>query len=295
LTFQDLIAANLSRVARWHPEGLSEWSPLEWAGAMAGEAGEACNAAKKLKRIDSQIANINHEAGRSLTERETACRQIAKEVADTIIYGALLVSAVGQDLAVTVAEVFNKKSKEYGFPEHLPLPTALVPPRDERLTAAEAYLVMLQRELRAASEEQTRIVIKLGKLREQLIQAGDSPYVSPPDPTVLGVPRETEWEHMPQRIQRKRTKGWRMPNGAIYVGRGTQWGNPFRVDPLGIDPLTREQAIARYRYEIVQMNGGVVGFNRFWVQQKLRGKDLACWCPLAQPCHADVLLELASG
>lgn len=37
---------------------------------------------------------------------------------------------------------------------------------------------------------------------------------------------------MPERIQRKRVKGWRMPLGAVYVGRGADWGNPFRVDLL---------------------------------------------------------------
>jgi len=57
---------------------------------------------------------------------------------------------------------------------------------------------------------------------------------------------------MPKRIQRRRTKGWRMPEGAVYVGRPTKWRNPFVV-------------------------GEVHG-----------------WCPLDQPCHADVLLELAN-
>lgn len=33
----------------------------------------------------------------------------------------------------------------------------------------------------------------------------------------------------PKRIQRKRTGGWRMPEGAVYVGRGSKWGNPFVV------------------------------------------------------------------
>ncbi len=95
---------------------------------------------------------------------------------------------------------------------------------------------------------------------------------------------------LPQRIQRKRTKGWRMPASAIYVGRGTQWGNPFRA---GL--LSRQRVCELYRYEIVQHNGGVIGFNSCWVAQHLRGKDLACWCPLDQPCHADVLLELANA
>lgn len=101
----------------------------------------------------------------------------------------------------------------------------------------------------------------------------------------------------PKRIQRKRTKGWRMPEGAVYVGRGTQWGNPFRVGSPNTDNYmtwNREDAVDRYRYEILHMNGGVVGFNQCWAESHLRGKDLVCWCPLDQPCHADVLLELAN-
>jgi hypothetical protein len=83
-----------------------------------------------------------------------------------------------------------------------------------------------------------------------------------------------------------------MPEGVVYVGRGTQWGNPFKV---GVRDRDASQCVAAYRYEIVQKNGGMVGFNRFWVVHHLRGFDLACWCPIDQPCHADVLLELANG
>ena len=81
-----------------------------------------------------------------------------------------------------------------------------------------------------------------------------------------------------KRIQRRRTRGWRMPINTIYVGRPTRWGNPFRGD----------RAIVVEKY-------------RSWLRLKidadpkfldtLRGKDLACWCPLDQPCHADVILE----
>lgn len=40
---------------------------------------------------------------------------------------------------------------------------------------------------------------------------------------------------MPQRIQRQRTRGWRMPQGAVYVGRPTKWGNPFKIGgPSGL-------------------------------------------------------------
>lgn len=98
---------------------------------------------------------------------------------------------------------------------------------------------------------------------------------------------------MPKRIQRKRTKGWRMPEGAVYVGRPTKWGNPFRVIPGETNGSTL--AVGRYRRWLEE-----VKFRGFFPHRvpsqvgELRGKDLACWCSLDQPCHADVLLEIAN-
>lgn len=89
---------------------------------------------------------------------------------------------------------------------------------------------------------------------------------------------------MAKRIQRKRTKGWRLPANAVYVGRPTQWGNPYSVTLAG-----RTAAVERYRSLLAEHPGA-----KAWTMS-LRGKDLACWCPLDQPCHADVLLELANG
>jgi uncharacterized protein DUF4326 len=98
----------------------------------------------------------------------------------------------------------------------------------------------------------------------------------------------------PVRIQRKRTKGWRMPGGAVYVGRPTRWGNQFRTD----DDLGQG---LEWDHETV------VELHRLWITapwmtaslpyllEPLRGRDLVCWCPLDQPCHADVLLELANA
>jgi hypothetical protein len=90
---------------------------------------------------------------------------------------------------------------------------------------------------------------------------------------------------MAKRIQRKRTKGWRMPDGAVYVGRPTKWGNPWKVDP----EHSLEKCLALYR----RLMGD--GLNNDEVKFHLRGKDLVCWCPLDQPCHADVLLEIANS
>jgi hypothetical protein len=90
---------------------------------------------------------------------------------------------------------------------------------------------------------------------------------------------------MPKRIQRKRTKGWKMPEGAVYVGRPTKWGNPHVHGG-------RALCVRMYRETI----GGNVWTspNKDDIRKELRGKDLACWCPLNQPCHADVLLEIAN-
>lgn len=120
LTIRFLQYINATRAKRWHKGGIEDWSALEWAGAMAGEAGEACNAAKKLKRIEDDIANINLEDGRSLTDRENASAKIVDEIADTVIYGVLLAERVGMDLEEAIRMKFNKKSEEYGFPERIP-------------------------------------------------------------------------------------------------------------------------------------------------------------------------------
>jgi hypothetical protein len=132
---------------------------------------------------------------------------------------------------------------------------------------------------------------------------------------------------MPQRIQRRRTKGWRMPAGAVYVGRGSKWGNPYRVGQCGeliwlemtldellvFDFAPRKEVIDGHEMtvrpvppntirkfpaaltidDVLRMYRGHLldkGLNA----RELRGKDLVCWCRLDQRCHADVLLDLAN-
>jgi len=119
MDIQQIFETNLSRCRRWHERGIEDWSPLEWAGAMAGEAGEAANAAKKLKRVETNMMSIN-ESARHYTTIVDARMQVAKEVADTILYGLLLMARVGVSSPEDVLrEVFNKKSEEYGFPERI--------------------------------------------------------------------------------------------------------------------------------------------------------------------------------
>lgn len=119
----------------------------------------------------------------------------------------------------------------------------------------------------------------------------------------------------PRRIQRSRAKGWRMPDGAVYVGRGSRWGNPWelkrhlngewwceaegprgRMGPFRTKAAAAVAAVIGYRHILTRVMAGAVepGFSQAeWAA--IRGKHLACWCALDQPCHADVLLELANA
>jgi hypothetical protein len=110
----------------------------------------------------------------------------------------------------------------------------------------------------------------------------------------------------PTRIQRRRTKGWRMPEGAIYVGRPTIWGNPFDWrewreawpfgsptpdpgrDTIDRDTWCKERAAEEYRLAL--LDGSIT-----LPVAELRGRTLACWCPLNRACHADTLLEIANA
>lgn len=111
----------------------------------------------------------------------------------------------------------------------------------------------------------------------------------------------------PKRIQRKRTRGWRMPAGAVYVGRPSRWGNLWQVGLANCGCRswgecscntfrceTAADAVEAFRSWLTELQR--LRPNRFEDYiAPLRGKDLACWCPLDQPCHADVLLTLSNA
>ncbi len=94
----------------------------------------------------------------------------------------------------------------------------------------------------------------------------------------------------PKRIQRKRIKGWRMPAGAVYVGRPTKWGNPITIANRAATPIG---AVLVFEYCLNVAE--VLAITPEDVRRELRGKNLACWCPLNKPCHADVLLKVANA
>lgn len=105
----------------------------------------------------------------------------------------------------------------------------------------------------------------------------------------------------PKRIQRKRMKGWRMPENTISVTRPGKYGNPFPINSLQrfVDAETGQEFEGR----IVDAKGSLAFFRKYAEERAskgaqwllpLRGKNLACWCADGAQCHADILLELAN-
>lgn len=96
----------------------------------------------------------------------------------------------------------------------------------------------------------------------------------------------------PQRIQLSRKKGWRLPPNTVVVARPSIFGNPYKVG--GIDHRTSERIIDAAHAVRLYIERGIPLALKPEIRSRLRGKNLACWCPLDAPCHADVLLELAN-
>jgi NTP pyrophosphatase (non-canonical NTP hydrolase) len=106
-----------ARARRWHPTPAQEFTGLEWAGAMCGEAGEAANVAKKLRRLELAIAG-NDASERPALPPELIAK-LGRELADTLIYMVNVASHYGVNLADVTVEAFNNKSIEMGFPERI--------------------------------------------------------------------------------------------------------------------------------------------------------------------------------
>ena len=124
---------------------------------------------------------------------------------------------------------------------------------------------------------------------------------------------------MPERIQRRRTRGWKMPPNTVSVTRPGKFGNPFSVKVYGLDVslelfanavkgewtrkpvehLPAAEADATYQLHN-EWRGRLDYLPEHAIRTELRGKDLACWCALpaeGQPdkCHATQLLEIANA
>jgi hypothetical protein len=110
----------------------------------------------------------------------------------------------------------------------------------------------------------------------------------------------------PTRIQLSRSKGWRMPENTVKVDRSTAWGNPYRVW-RDQDERQWYVSIDRQRWKVASKAKGLaLAVEKFRTDlmksslkalplSLLREKNLACWCEIGSPCHADVLLQMANA
>lgn len=99
----------------------------------------------------------------------------------------------------------------------------------------------------------------------------------------------------PKRIQRRRTKGWRIPPNSKYIGRGTLWGNPYRVKGPLVHPNERRaysnlDAVAMYRWAL---RTGRLPYNEADIRANFKGVEyIVCWCKPNEACHGDVILKI---
>jgi len=110
----------------------------------------------------------------------------------------------------------------------------------------------------------------------------------------------------PVRVRLSRKKGWKLPPNTVSVARPGRWGNPFSVVPDAEPGTPVGNGRGKQYIAMPSIPQAVAAFRR-WVEtdpagrklaeearEQLRGKNLACWCPLDGPCHAEVLLDIAN-
>lgn len=113
---------------------------------------------------------------------------------------------------------------------------------------------------------------------------------------------------MPKRIQLSRARDSKLPFRTVKVDRTTRYGNPYRIgEPIDMKQVRRwgweispegrrhvckasAEAVAKFRHALF-WDAAIHDF----IRNELGGKDLACWCGPDDPCHADVLIEIANS
>ena len=115
LTFDMVSQINRARASRWHPGFPDDdtWSIADWSNAMCGEAGEAANVVKKIRRHEDNLHGVGDP-----TEPELR-KMLAHELADVFLYLDLVATKAGIDLPAAIVEKFNIVSDRQGFPEKL--------------------------------------------------------------------------------------------------------------------------------------------------------------------------------
>lgn len=117
------------------------------------------------------------------------------------------------------------------------------------------------------------------------------------------------------RVQRKRTKGYKLPKNTVCVSRPNKWGNPMKLvgDTIYIDAGYRRKVLDKwvilcemsdiddmldFYFHIIRGTQFNDKDLQYWSDkfstydiEELRDKNLACWCPLSDRCHIDIILK----
>lgn len=113
---------------------------------------------------------------------------------------------------------------------------------------------------------------------------------------------------VPMRVQLSRVKGQRLPENTVKVDRSTKFGNPYRVGEAVDMKMARrwgwnispqgQKMVCTDAQQAVDCFMHALHWDEAmhdWLRQQLGGKNLACWCSLDQPCHADALMTIANS
>jgi hypothetical protein len=119
-------------------------------------------------------------------------------------------------------------------------------------------------------------------------------------------------EVKPKRIQRKRAKGFRLPDKTLCISRPGVWGNIYPVSEFGdlALPLFRNSLCGIWNPSLLDghpeaLRGKAYDLHCKWVGQFAqhpldvlrdilpRYHFIACWCRLDRECHGDIMLEVA--
>jgi hypothetical protein len=134
------------------------------------------------------------------------------------------------------------------------------------------------------------------------VSTGSAAAAAPLRPPRLGGEVNAQPAAMPMRVQLRRVRGWRLPPNTVKVCRPGPWRNPFVVGKHGTASgcvelyatmlsgclcIDVDRACVAAQKRLMEYAAGHIG--------ELRGKNLACWCRIGQPCHADILLRAANN
>lgn len=107
----------------------------------------------------------------------------------------------------------------------------------------------------------------------------------------------------PVRVQRSRQRKQVSPNGLpiVYVGRGSRYGNPFKIGeapPSRWIDIFEDSDIDKYSEKLLTREDCIYLYKKYMSLEMSefaecnKGLNVSCWCSISEKCHGDVLLNI---